>query len=297
MNSENLKYFVCVADRENVTKAAKEMYISQPTLSGIIASIEKEAGARLFERNGHKIQLTEEGKIFREYANKMIRLSDAKRRKIKGDEEPYGILRVAIKYNTDSNMRIFSEFHKKYPKVPLRIYSRPFQNMGESDYKNDFKIISEDEAQGMEYRLIAKGRQLYAIMRKDHPLAGKNSLELKDLKKEQFIFSVGEDGEMESVYQYCLDSGLNPDIAFYYEGIQYQLETVLNAGAIAISYNVFREFRDSMEQMVSIPIHYVGEIHENIVIAWDPQNFNPLIPLMVECVEKALDDRRNKKKQ
>ena len=102
---------------------------------------------------------------------------------------------------------------------------------------------------------------------------------------------------MESVYQYCLDSGLNPDIAFYYEGIQYQLETVLNAGAIAISYNVFREFRDSMEQMVSIPIHYVGEIHENIVIAWDPQNFNPLIPLMVECVEKALDDRRNKKKQ
>ena len=66
MNSENLKYFVCVADRENVTKAAKEMYISQPTLSGIIASIEKEAGARLFERNGQKIQLTEDGKIFRE---------------------------------------------------------------------------------------------------------------------------------------------------------------------------------------------------------------------------------------
>ena len=49
--------------------------------------------------------------------------------------------------------------------------------------------------------------------------------------------------------------------------------------------------------MVSIPIHYVGEIHENIVIAWDPQNFNPLIPLMVECVEKAMDKRRNKKKQ
>lgn len=80
MNSENLKYFVCVADRENVTKAAKEMYISQPTLSGIIASIEKEQGhAYLRERS--KIQLTEERKDISVNMQTRCRLSDAKRRK------------------------------------------------------------------------------------------------------------------------------------------------------------------------------------------------------------------------
>ena len=50
-----LKYFLVIAREENFTKAAKQLHITQPTLSRQIAQLEDELGVTLFERNNHKI--------------------------------------------------------------------------------------------------------------------------------------------------------------------------------------------------------------------------------------------------
>ena len=57
-----LKYFLMVAKEENITKAAKSLYITQPTLSRQLVQIEEELGVKLFTRSNHKILLTEDGK-------------------------------------------------------------------------------------------------------------------------------------------------------------------------------------------------------------------------------------------
>lgn len=59
---------------------------------------------------------------------------------------------------------------------------------------------------------------------------------------------------------------------------------VLHTGAIAVTFNTFRRVRDRIGGVVSIPLNYKGAISEGIVMAWNPENTNPLIPLMVECV-------------
>ena len=56
-----LKYFLMVAKEENITKAAKSLYITQPTLSRQLAQLEEELGVKLFTRSNHKILLTEDG--------------------------------------------------------------------------------------------------------------------------------------------------------------------------------------------------------------------------------------------
>lgn len=121
-------------------------------------------------------------------------------------------------------MNIFSQFHKKYPDVRLQVYSQQLQADGEKSYKMDFKVIPYTEAEGMSYIEIAMAKQLYAVMREDHPLANNKILDFKDLKTEKFMFSIDETGELESVYQYCINSGLKPDILFYYDSMQYQIE-------------------------------------------------------------------------
>ena len=64
MDLTQLEYFKAVARLENVTKAAKELYISQPTLSQSIARLEESLGVELFDRKGGKIRLNDAGRLF-----------------------------------------------------------------------------------------------------------------------------------------------------------------------------------------------------------------------------------------
>lgn len=58
MNLSQLNYFKKLAEVLHYTRAAQELFITQPTLSGAILSLEKELGAPLFERNGRSVLLT-----------------------------------------------------------------------------------------------------------------------------------------------------------------------------------------------------------------------------------------------
>ena len=64
MNLHHLRYFVTLAHLEHYTKAAKQLSITQPSLSHAIASLEDELNVRLFEKDGRNVVLTRWGKIF-----------------------------------------------------------------------------------------------------------------------------------------------------------------------------------------------------------------------------------------
>ena len=61
MTLNQLRYFLAVAEHENYRRAAEKLYISQPSLSRSISSLEAELGVLLFDKNGRGIELTKEG--------------------------------------------------------------------------------------------------------------------------------------------------------------------------------------------------------------------------------------------
>ena len=67
MNLTHLYYFKKLAELQHYTRAARELFIAQPTLSGAISSLEKELDAPLFKRNGRTVVLTPHGEVFYEY--------------------------------------------------------------------------------------------------------------------------------------------------------------------------------------------------------------------------------------
>lgn len=76
MSTEELKTFIFLSKVKNFTLAAEQLFIAQSTVTNRISELEKEVGKRLFSRNPKNVSLTEEGKIFLKYAERIIELQE-----------------------------------------------------------------------------------------------------------------------------------------------------------------------------------------------------------------------------
>lgn len=82
MNIEYLREFTEAAMALNLSKAARTLHLSQPSLSKHISALEKECGAKLFERSSSRLQLTPAGRVLFEEAHKLLRFHDETLEKI-----------------------------------------------------------------------------------------------------------------------------------------------------------------------------------------------------------------------
>ena len=73
-----LRYFLTVVREENITRAAKVLHITQPTLSRQLSMLEEEPGVKLMERGARKIALTNEGALLRRRAEELVALADSR---------------------------------------------------------------------------------------------------------------------------------------------------------------------------------------------------------------------------
>ena len=71
-----LNYFLAIAREENITRAAQQLHVTQPTLSRQIAQLEEELGVKLFVRSNHNIILTEDGMLLKRRAQELLALAD-----------------------------------------------------------------------------------------------------------------------------------------------------------------------------------------------------------------------------
>ncbi len=74
MNLKQLEAFVKIADNGSFSKAAKELYLTQPTISAHISALEKELDARVFVRNTKEVRLSKDGELLYQYAKQMMDL-------------------------------------------------------------------------------------------------------------------------------------------------------------------------------------------------------------------------------
>lgn len=76
MNLSQLYYFCKLAELQHYTQAAQELYITQPSLSGAISTLESELGVDLFQKRGRNVYLTKYGKEFYQYVSAALRELD-----------------------------------------------------------------------------------------------------------------------------------------------------------------------------------------------------------------------------
>lgn len=124
MNLKQLEAFVHVAEGGSFSKAAKALFLTQPTISAHVSSLEKELGVRLFIRNTKEVGLSEDGKDLYKYAKQMVELEKKieDRFMVKEDEGRQCITIAASTIPAQYLLpRILIRFREKYPAEQLKI--------------------------------------------------------------------------------------------------------------------------------------------------------------------------------
>ena len=176
MDLQDMRFALSIARHQNLTKAAQELYVSQPTLSQCLRKLEEEAGGKLFSRIDSRYYPTCLGEQYLEYARSVLALESQWRQKaaaINGEEE--GVLNVALPLMRSFCMapRIVPAFREMHPGFMLNLYeeSTGIQEKLLLDAKLDFAIFNDPQPHPkLEYEPLAR-EELVLVLPPDHPLA------------------------------------------------------------------------------------------------------------------------------
>lgn len=123
MNLKQLEAFVYVAEKKSFSKAAKELFLTQPTISAHISSLEKELNVRLFVRNTKEVNLSAEGQKIYERAKKMVELEKEIEETFFHEEEEKNCITISASTIPAQYLlpKILAKFSDKYPEEQFKI--------------------------------------------------------------------------------------------------------------------------------------------------------------------------------
>lgn len=183
-----LRYFLAVAREQNITAAAERLYLSQPTLSKQLMDLEKELGKKLFIRGNRKITLTEEGEFLRRHAQEIIDLTDKTESAFRqSDESITGDIYIGCGETEGMRMliKVMKKLHKTYPDIHYHMYSGNDEDVAERLEKGlvDFGLfVGNTNLDKYDYLKLPYSDTWGLLMRKDHPLAAKQSINPGDIR-------------------------------------------------------------------------------------------------------------------
>ncbi len=194
MELRHLRYFVAVAEEENVTRAAARLHVSQPPLTRQIHDLEAELGVALFVRNGKTIRLTDAGRVFlKEARSSLARVDEAVRAVRDLVSVDRGELHVGYAPTPTAEIlpRLLKAFRKRFPgvRVILQDHSSPEMLSGLREGRLHAALMMQPSNQAG--RGIAFGElQRYPVgvsVPADHPFAERRKVTLAEVCQEPVV--------------------------------------------------------------------------------------------------------------
>jgi LysR family transcriptional regulator, hca operon transcriptional activator len=193
MELRHLRYFIAVAEEGSLTLAAhKRLHTAQPSLSRQIRALEKELGAQLITRSVHGIELTAAGRAFLDHARLAVTQAEAAKEAVRRAARP-AKPSLALGFLSGTEMDLLTKAKRilqdELPDIEIKLSSDYSPRLAEALMKGRLDaafLRPEPHAGGLVYRRV-RTEPLIVVFPKDHRLAARKAIKLRELKGEPFI--------------------------------------------------------------------------------------------------------------
>lgn len=215
MDLHKLAVYCKVIELKSFTRAAKAMFLSQPTISEHIRALEQETGQHLIDRLGREINTSEAGKILYSYARKMLRLQQEALAAM-GHYSGNLAGRIAIGAGTIPGAYVLPEkigaFKKIYPDITITLRIAGSRNIAGEILTGELEmgiLGAQWRENGLIWQELFNDELILAVAA-DHPWAKQREITLEQLTEEPFIMRDHSSGTRRAVTQILEQHGLNP---------------------------------------------------------------------------------------
>lgn len=272
MNSQQLTYVLTVAECQSFSKAAEKLYVTQPSLSQYIHSLEKQLGMKLFDRAQTPIRLTDAGELYVTWARRILAMEESMNNAL---SDLMGMQTGSVRIGASSFRvrcllsRSIAAFHAQYPQIHISIHEADMKQLREllTAGALDF-IIGTGEFDEKQFHVEALAEErMYLAAAPAHPLCTRlpkpltaedicnatpnfyrqRPIALSDLQEEHFVAAIAGEYAKEYLEAACERCGFTPHIEYAVQTIETVFSFVCANMGIAILpdsliyYGNFRE--------------------------------------------------------
>ena len=291
MDIDSLRYFDAIATEKSFSRASERLFVTQPTLSRHIQSLERELGCRLLVRDTHSVDLTEEGQHCLEYARAI--LANVERMKQLGGHAALGGA-LQIGYVSAVENLLVTTFVRalrhRFPEIRVVVTPGDPSALREKFEASKLDIVylpypTAATLRGTEHvTLVRQG--LRALIPREHPLAAKASIRFADLSGQTLISFRPESGReiYEAILRLLQEHHVQPREVLFIDSVE-QIAMMVEAGE-GISLHASIGTLDAYGVVVR-PIEDCQSGFD-VLACWKKKNANPALRQAVRLLGESV---------
>ena len=191
MDLSELRVFLTVAAEHSFSRAATKLHRTQPAVSQAIRRLEDELGERLFDRSSKQGALTEAGRVLREYAQRLMRLSEEAEMAVRElrDLQRGRVLIGANEAAVHALLPLIARFRMSHPQIQVDVRRVPSRQVGVEVLQGslDFGVITFQPAERGLHALNIGHDELVMLVHPQHPLASRKQVTMAEFGRETVI--------------------------------------------------------------------------------------------------------------
>ena len=273
-----LQYFQVIARTQNISAAAEQLHISQPSLSQILKRLEQEVGAPLFDRVGKRIVLNAYGAVLLKHVEKVFTALDNAALEI---QTLCGTASKTVNLSILSASMLLPDLYREIkntdPSILLHILQADQEHLPDADeliVSSDWKLPADT----VSYHLLLE-EEIQLALPYGHPLLSKPYICVEDLNEESFI-SLSSDSSLARILShYFTDRDFRPNITTYIDNpdiMRKLLAAKIGLAFVpALTWHGMAANGVHMRQIENFPMR------RYLLLRWNPNAF--LTPAVIQC--------------
>jgi len=237
MELQQMRYVVTVAETNSFTRAAERCLVVQSALCHQIARLERELGARLFERTSRRVRLTPAGAAFLPAARQCLDAAERAATEVAAavgevrGRLAVGLIPTVAAVDIPGALR---DFRQQYPNVRISLRVGASEELVEQVKQGAIEVAflglpTTARPQGVNARELARDR-LVAVVAPDHPLAEEPAVHLRRLSSEVFVDLPAKTAGRAQSDQAFSAAGLSRNVAFEVTTVDFMMARLVGQG-------------------------------------------------------------------